>query len=48
MGGDDFYFKVSPDGSITLEFATLLTLAAADELRLQIWFSAANGLRLRT
>jgi hypothetical protein len=28
---------------ITLELATMLTLAASDEIRLQIWFSGADG-----
>ena len=31
------------EGMITLEFATMLQLAAADEIRLQIWLSRADG-----
>jgi hypothetical protein len=35
--------KSLTEGVITLEFATMLTLAASDEIRLQIWFSAEDG-----
>ncbi len=35
--------KVLTEGVITLEFATMLQLAASDEIRLQIWFSGADG-----
>lgn len=31
------------EGVITLEFATMLQLAPSDEIRLQIWFSSADG-----
>lgn len=35
--------KALIEGVIMLEFATMLTLAASDELRLQIWYSGADG-----
>lgn len=35
--------KTLTEGVITLEFATMLQLAASDEIRLQIWFSGADG-----
>ncbi|MFZ5792124.1 MAG: DUF2793 domain-containing protein [Pseudomonadota bacterium] len=35
--------KTLTEGVITLEFATMLTLAAADEISLQTWFSGADG-----
>jgi hypothetical protein len=35
--------KTLTEGVITLEFATMLQLATSDELRLQIWFSGADG-----
>ena len=35
--------KALIEGVIMLEFATMLMLAASDELRLQIWYSGADG-----
>ena len=35
--------KALTESVITSEFATMLQLAASDEIRLQIWFSEADG-----